>query len=76
MARVNGKPGRAWTLIIVYEADDTYTVWLVEAHARRNAESMVLACVLNVHCDTLQSVIEDTYDRAIAEHNGGFIPLG
>ena len=26
MARVNGKPGRAWTLIIVYEPDDTYTL--------------------------------------------------
>ena len=37
---------------------------------------MVLACVLDVYCDTLQSVIEETYDRAIAEHNGGFIPLG
>ena len=75
-ARVNGKPGRAWTLIIVYEPDDTYTVWLVEGHARRKAESMVLACVLDVYCDTLQSVIEEAYDRAIAEHNQGFIPLG
>ena len=27
--RVNGKRGRAWTLIIAYEPDDTYTVWLV-----------------------------------------------
>jgi hypothetical protein len=25
--------------------------------------------------DTLQSVIESIYDRAIEEHNGGFIPL-
>jgi hypothetical protein len=30
-ARVNGKRGRGWTLIIAYEPDDTYTVWLVEA---------------------------------------------
>jgi hypothetical protein len=74
-ARVNGKPGRAWTLIIAYEPDDTYTVWLVEGHPRRKPDSMVLACVLDVYCDTLQSVIEDAYDRAIVEHNEGFIPL-
>jgi hypothetical protein len=64
MARVNGKPGRAWTLIIVYEPDDTYTLWLVEGHARRKAESMVLACVLDVYCDTLQSVIEEARTTA------------
>ncbi len=74
-ARVNGKPGRAWTLIIAYEPDDTYTVWLVEGHAARKAGSMVVACHRDVYCDMLQAVIEDAYDRAIAEHNQGFIPL-
>ena len=75
-AKVNGKPGRAWTLIIAYEPDDTYAVWLVEGHAKRTPESMVLACHRDVYCDTLKSVFERTYDEAIREHNGGFIPLG
>jgi hypothetical protein len=75
-ARVNGKPGRAWTLIIAYEPDDLYTVWLVEGHTDRKSGSMVLACHREVFCDTLKGVIEDAYDRAISEHNGGFIPLG
>ena len=33
--RVNGKPGRAWTLMVAYEPNDTYTVWLVEGHRER-----------------------------------------
>jgi hypothetical protein len=73
--RVNGKPGRRWTLVIAYEPDDTYTVWLVEGHRGRQPGSMVLACERDVYCDTLQSAIEAVYDRAIREHNGGFIPL-
>ncbi|MCZ7636695.1 MAG: hypothetical protein M5U12_12090 [Verrucomicrobia bacterium] len=73
--RVNGKRGRRWTLIIAYEPDDTYTVWLVEGHRGRQAGSMVLACDRDVYCDTLKGVIEAVYERAIREHNGGFIPL-
>jgi uncharacterized protein (DUF1697 family) len=73
--RVNGKPGRAWTLIITYEPTDVYTVWLVEGHKGRQPDSMVLACQRDIYCDTLQSAIESTYDTAIREHNDGFIPL-
>jgi hypothetical protein len=73
--RVNGKTGHRWTLIIAYEPTDVYTVWLVEGHAARTADTMVLACHRDVYCDTLQGVIEAAYDRAIQEHNGGFIPL-
>ena len=73
--RVNGKRGHAWTLIVAYEPDDTYSVWLVEGHAGRQPGSMVLACQRDVYCDTLQGVIELAYDRAIREHNEGFIPL-
>ena len=74
--RVNGKPGRRWTLVIAYEPDDTYTVWLIEGRRRRQlSSSIVLACDRDVYCDTLQSVIEAVYDRAIREHNSGFIPL-
>ena len=73
--RVNGKRGHRWTLIIAYEPNDVYTVWLVEGHRGRQPGSMVLACQRDVYCDTLQGVIEAVYDRAIQEHNGGFIPL-
>ena len=73
---VNGRPGRKWTAVIAYEPDDVYSLWLVEWHPGRKADSMILACVRDVYCDTLQSVIEDTYDHAIAEHNEGFIPWG
>lgn len=74
--RVNGKRGRNWTLIIAYEPNDTYTVWLVEGHERRTADTMVLACKRDVYCDTLRSTIECAYDTAIQDHNRGFIPLG
>jgi hypothetical protein len=73
--RVNWKRGKAWTLIIAYEPDDTYTVWLVEGHQQRQPESMVLACQEDVYCDTLQTVIEAIYDQAIWKHNGEVIPL-
>ncbi len=73
--RVNGKRGRAWALIVAYEPDDTYTVWLVEGHKERQPGSMVLACQRDVYCDTLQGVIEHAYDQAIRDHNQGFIPL-
>jgi hypothetical protein len=73
--RVNGKRGHAWTLIVAYEPNDTYTVWLVEGWRERKADSMVLACHREVYCDMLQAVIEQAYDHAIIEHNGGFIPL-
>jgi hypothetical protein len=36
---------------------------------------MVLVRQRDVYCDTLQEVIEAAYDRAIREHNGGFISL-
>jgi len=72
---VNGKRGHRWTLNIVYEPNDTYTVWLVEAHRGRKPDSMVLACERDVYCDSLRGVIEAVYDRAIRQHNGGFIPL-
>ena len=73
--RVNGKRGHRWTLIIAYEPTDVYTVWLVEGHQGRKPSTMVLACLRDVYCDMLQSVIEGVYDRAIKEHNQGFIPL-
>lgn len=73
--KVNGKRGRDWAMIIAYEPNDTYTVWLVEGHQNRKPDSMVLACHRDVYCDMLRWVIERTYDEAIREHNEGWIPL-
>ena len=73
--KVNGKPGKNWVMIIAYEPDDTYSVWLIEGHPERKPGSMVLACHRDVYCDMLRQVIEQTYDQAIRDHNQGFIPL-
>ena len=29
----------------------------------------------NVYCDQLQEIVEQMYDRAIKNYNGGFIPM-
>ena len=73
--RVNGKRGRCWTMLVAYEPDDTYTVWLVDYHPKRKPAETVIDRVNDVYCDTLQGVIEHVYDQAIATHNSGFIPL-
>ena len=72
--RVNGRRGQAWTMFIVYEPDDTYTVWLVRLIGRARRFD-VIACHRDVYCDTLKEVVEDTYDEGIRAHNEGFIPL-
>lgn len=74
-AHVNGKRGKDWTLIVAYEPDDTYTVWLVEGHSRRTADSTVISHRRDVHAEDLQGVIEYLYDGAIKTANGGFIPI-
>lgn len=72
--RVNGRRGQAWTTIIAYEPDDTYTVWLVRLVGRARRFE-VLACHRDVYCDELKGVVERTYDDAIQRLNRGFIPL-
>ena len=73
--RVNGRRGHRWTLVVAYEPNDTYTVWLVEGRRGRKPDSMVLACQREVFCDTLRGVIEAVYGLAFREHNQGFIPV-
>ncbi|MCZ7636603.1 MAG: hypothetical protein M5U12_11605, partial [Verrucomicrobia bacterium] len=74
--QVNGKRGRVWTMIVAYEPNDTYTAWLVEGRRRRGQLGLKeLACARDVYCDTLKGVIEAVYDRAIRDHNDGFIPM-
>ena len=62
-------------MIVAYEPDDTYTVWLIEGCKERTADTLVLACHRNVYCDALKATIERTYDEVIRQHNQGFIPL-
>lgn len=78
MFKVNGKRGQMWHMIVAYEGDDTYTVWLVRiATPKQRAEgkhAIVLAHHEDVYWEDLQGIVEQTYDRAIKEHNQGFIP--
>jgi hypothetical protein len=76
--KVNGKRGQGWTMIVAYEADDTYTVWLWKRIRRPRYTGQVgevLAEHRGVYCDQLKSTVEQTYDEAIRQHCGGFIPL-
>ena len=68
---VNGKRGHCWTLVIAYEPNDTYTVWLVEGHRGRKPDSMVLGCEREVFCDTLRGTIEAVHDRPSASTTRG-----
>ena len=68
---VNGKPRERWTEYVCYEADDTYTVWLLR---RVKGEWQEINHRRDVYCDELQSAVERMYDDAINKTNGGFIP--
>ena len=75
--RVNGKRGQQWTMIVVYEPNDTYSVWLWRLlHWRERLTGKVGEVISHqddVYCDMLQEVVEHMYDRAIQKHNQGFI---
>ena len=68
---VNGKPGYKWMLKITLDWSDTY---IVELLATRGNKTETLASEQDVYCDELQTVVEQMYDNAISEHNGGVIP--
>jgi hypothetical protein len=69
---VNGKPGNRWMIKITLDFSDTYIVELI---AGRGDKVESLDRREDVYCDELQSEVEQMYDRAIKEHNHGFIPL-
>jgi hypothetical protein len=81
--RVNGKKGAGWFMVVSYEPDDTYSVWLVrqrslsERMESRQLDKLgeVLAHRDDVYGDELKHTVEEMYDRAILEHNDGWIPL-
>jgi len=76
---VNGKRGQSWHMIVVYEPDDIYSVWIWRRASKGGRAEGKMGAVLdhqeNVYCDVLQEVVEQMYDRAIKEYNQGFIPL-
>jgi len=75
---VNGKRGEGWKVIVAYEPDDTYTVWLWKRIRRPRYTGQVgevIGEIRNVYCDQLKSTVEEMYDGAIKERCGGFIPL-
>lgn len=77
--KVNGKRGQAWTEIICYEPDDTYSVYLLRKANKKEREqgkiAKALDCRSDVYCDELQRVIENMYDSAIKKYNNGFINI-
>lgn len=77
--RVNGKPKRGWQMLVAYEPDDTYTVWLWQVGTAAQRAVGIMGEVLDkredVYCDMLQSTVEQMYDAAIKKHNGGWINL-
>lgn len=67
----NGREGEGWTFYVSYEADDTFTVWLI---ATKVDCGTVLAERDAVFIDSLQAVVERSYDLAIQEFNDSVIP--
>lgn len=60
MFPVNGKRGQGWKMVISYEPDDTYSVFLWSAKVG------LIDHRSNVYCDELQHTVESMYDRAMA----------
>jgi hypothetical protein len=76
---VNGRRGQNWRMLVVYEPDDTYSVWLGRrakpTEKREGKHFVVLDHREDVYCDVLQETVEHMYDKAIKKHNGGWINL-
>lgn len=78
--KVNGKP-KSWKMIVTLEPSDTYTVRLWEGFstakmAKTGDIGKVITEVTDVYCDELQRTVEQVYDDAVKQYNGGFIRLG
>lgn len=68
--RVKSKPDEGWRMVIAYEPDDTYTIWLLRdsnQHRRLHlrAKCEVILSQDDVNDDDLQNVVETLYDEAI-----------
>jgi hypothetical protein len=76
---VNGRRGQGWRMLVVYEPDDTYSVWLCRrakpTEKREGKHIVVMDHHADVYGDELKHAVESMYDKAIKEHNGGWINL-
>jgi hypothetical protein len=77
--RVNGRRKQDWRIMVAYEPSDTYTVYLWRTakptEERAGLRGVVINRLDDVYGEDLKGVVEQMYDRAIKEHNGGFIPI-
>lgn len=74
---VNGKPGELWKMVVAYEPDDSYSVWLwTNKSSVPGKMGEVIEHREDIYCDNLKQCVEAMYDRAIQARNQGFIPLG
>lgn len=73
---VNGKRGETWKMVVAYEPDDTYSVWIwTNKSAVPGRMGAVIEHRDDVYCDGLKDTVEHMYDQAIKERNQGFIPI-
>lgn len=64
---VNGPDGEDWMMFVTYEADDTYTVRLTGIYNKQTGERNVIDKRYQAYCDNLQDIVEEMYDRCMAE---------
>jgi len=71
---VNGKRGELWKMLVAYEPDDTYSVWIWRNKSDIPGKiGSVIEVARDVYCDGLKGTVEHMYDKAIKTHNQGFI---
>ena len=72
--QVNGKRGERWLMTIALEWRDVYTVWL--QGVGRSGKVLWTERMEDVYCDMLKEIVENLYDRALRQRNGGWVNLG
>jgi hypothetical protein len=71
--KVAGPPRAGWKIIVTYEPDDTYSVYMTRPAkkvecATQGLRGVVLDQASDVYCDNLQQVVESVYDRALEKY--------
>lgn len=72
--KVNGPPRAGWKIIVTYEPDDTYSVYMtrppkkIVEFKRQGLRGVVLDQASDVYCDNLKQVVENMYDRALKKY--------
>ena len=72
--KVNGPPRAGWKMIVTYEPDDTYSVYMtrppkkIVEFNRQGLLGVVTDQASDVYCDNLKEVVENMYDRALKKY--------